>query len=101
MPPRLACSPHTQAVKIALELKKALVDQNRLNVSQAELEEMLFTLMQRRGFGPQPYIFAYRTVAAFYQRRQPLVLLLMGAPWTGRRAPTARLLHMQPTLLSF
>lgn len=71
-------------MKIALELKKTLVDQNRLNVSQAELEELLFSLMARRGFGPQ-YIQAYTTVAAFYQRRQPLVVVLMGAPWTGQR----------------
>jgi hypothetical protein len=38
-----------QAIKIALELKKALVDANRLDITQAELEEALFGMMAARG----------------------------------------------------
>ncbi|KXZ45168.1 hypothetical protein GPECTOR_57g458 [Gonium pectorale] len=75
--------PSTKAVKIALELKKHLVDNDKLNVSQAELEETLFSLMRAKGYG-QPYIDCYRTVSAFYTLRQPLVIVVCGAPCTGK-----------------
>ncbi len=46
------------------------------------MEEILFDLMRQRGYG-QAYIDCYRTVSAFYQLRQPLVILICGAPCTG------------------
>ncbi|GLI69616.1 hypothetical protein VaNZ11_014283 [Volvox africanus] len=75
--------PSTKAVKIALELKKHLVDHDKLSVSQDELEETLFSLMREKGYG-QAYIDCYRTVSEFYQLRQPLVIILCGAPCTGK-----------------
>ncbi|GLC37008.1 hypothetical protein PLESTM_000530700 [Pleodorina starrii] len=75
--------PSTKAIKIALELKKHLVDHDKLSVSQEELEETLFSLMRAKGYG-QAYIDCYRTVSEFYQLRQPLVILLCGAPCTGK-----------------
>eukprot|EP00198_Chlamydomonas_reinhardtii_P004028 XP_001693364.1 predicted protein [Chlamydomonas reinhardtii] len=39
--------------------------------------------MRAKGFG-QAYIDCYRTVSAFYTMRQPLVIILCGAPCTGK-----------------
>ena len=45
--------PHVVATKIALELKKLLVDHGLMDVSQADLEANLFKLMERRGYGEE------------------------------------------------
>ncbi|EFA76300.1 hypothetical protein PPL_10063 [Heterostelium album PN500] len=47
------------SVKISLELKKRLVDQGRLTLTQSELENELFTLLQSYGYGAE-YIERYR-----------------------------------------
>jgi hypothetical protein len=47
------------AIKVALELKKLLVDNNLLDVSQADLEANLFKLMQKRGYGEE-YVNRYK-----------------------------------------
>lgn len=51
---------------------------------QTELESVLFRLMAARGFD-EPYIRCYRMVTAFYQQRQPLVILICGTAWTGEQ----------------
>ncbi|GBF91278.1 2-phosphoglycerate kinase [Raphidocelis subcapitata] len=79
--------PVVKAVKIALELKKHFVDQNKLD---AELEEELFRLMAARGFG-DAYIRCHRMVAAFYRQRQPLVILICGTAWTGKSSVAQQL----------
>ncbi|PQQ04339.1 uncharacterized protein Pyn_31252 [Prunus yedoensis var. nudiflora] len=43
--------PNQAAVKIALELKKLLVDNSLLDVSQSDLEANMFKLMEQRGLG--------------------------------------------------
>ncbi len=40
--------------------------------------------MDARGFGEQ-HVSCYRLVSAFMAARQPLVILLCGAPWTGEQ----------------
>lgn len=39
------------AVRIALDLKKSLVDQGRLDISQSELEVELFRIMNKYDYG--------------------------------------------------
>ncbi|KAK2975816.1 hypothetical protein RJ640_022833 [Escallonia rubra] len=51
--------PNHVALKIALELKKLLIDNSLLDVSQSDLEANLFKLMERRGYG-QEYINRYK-----------------------------------------
>ncbi|KAH6554651.1 hypothetical protein KP509_1Z317700 [Ceratopteris richardii] len=51
--------PNHVAIKISLELKKLLVDNSLLDVSQSDLEANLFKLMERRGFGEE-YINRYK-----------------------------------------
>lgn len=47
------------AVKIALELKKRLVDQGLLEVNQAEMENQLFQILRTYGYGTE-YIERYQ-----------------------------------------
>nr|ACF22760.1 2-phosphoglycerate kinase [Brachypodium distachyon] len=51
--------PNHVAIKIALELKKLLVDNSLLDVSQSDLEANLFKLMEKRGYG-EDYISRYK-----------------------------------------
>ena len=46
------------------------------------MEQILFRIMESRGFGA-PYIGRYRMVNQFFQERRPLLILLCGAPCTG------------------
>eukprot|EP00887_Chlorella_sp_A99_P007753 scaffold20.g7753.t1 len=74
------------AVKIALELKKQLVDSERLEITQAcgeELEEALFGVMRARGFGEE-YVRRFRTITRFYQEKRPLIVLICGSACTGK-----------------
>jgi hypothetical protein len=50
--------PNHEAIKISLELKKLLIDNSLLDVSQSDLETNLFKLMERRGYGEE-YINRY------------------------------------------
>lgn len=43
---------------------------------------MLFGIIRDKGFD-EAHIDCYRMVTAFYQSRQPLVIILCGTAWTG------------------
>ncbi|KAL8151307.1 hypothetical protein V2J09_021115 [Rumex salicifolius] len=75
--------PNHVAVKIALELKKLLVDNSLLDVSQIDLEANLFKLMERRGYGEE-YINRYKMMTRFHHHRVPLVILVCGTVCTGK-----------------
>ena len=47
------------AVNIALDLKKRLVDEGRLDVSQGDMEALLFQIMQNYRYG-DAFISRYR-----------------------------------------
>ncbi len=50
--------------------------------------------MGAKGYGTA-HVACYRMVSAFIAARQPLVLLLCGAPWTGGQGPALFLyLHL-------
>lgn len=101
-----------QAVKIALEVKKYLVDNDFLDISQVILvqacgalsryvkrtpwflveaacwclqdhfEAILFNVMRARGFEDE-YVKRYKMVTKFFQQRRPLIVLICGVPCTG------------------
>ncbi|GAQ91979.1 hypothetical protein KFL_008960030 [Klebsormidium nitens] len=71
------------AIKIALELKKLLVDNNLLDVSQADLEANLFKLMQKRGYGEE-YVNRYKMMTNFHHQRVPLLVLVGGTACVGK-----------------
>ncbi|XP_023753263.1 uncharacterized protein LOC111901619 isoform X1 [Lactuca sativa] len=75
--------PNHTALKIALELKKLLVDNSLLDVSQSDLETNLFKLMNWRGYG-QEYISRYRMMTRFHHQRVPLVILVCGTACVGK-----------------
>nr|XP_009759944.1 PREDICTED: uncharacterized protein LOC104212401 [Nicotiana sylvestris] len=75
--------PNHVAVKNALDLRKLLVDNSLLDVSQADLEANLFKLMGRRGFGEE-YIKRYKMMTRFYHQRVPLVILVCGTACVGK-----------------
>eukprot|EP00897_Mesotaenium_endlicherianum_P007861 jgi/Mesen1/7102/ME000369S06424 len=75
--------PSVVAIKIALELKKLLVDASLLDVSQADLEANLFKLMERRGYGAE-YVSRYRMMTRFHQERVPLIVLVCGTACVGK-----------------
>jgi 2-phosphoglycerate kinase len=52
------------AVKIALELKKRLVDQGMMSVSQLEMENQLFQILKSYGYGNE-YIQRYRMTTKY------------------------------------
>jgi 2-phosphoglycerate kinase len=74
--------PSAQAVKIALEVKKYLVDHERMDVSQAGLEQILFHIMRGKGFGDE-YVRRYQMVTNFNHQRRPLVIFICGSACTG------------------
>ncbi|XP_020259311.1 uncharacterized protein LOC109835716 isoform X1 [Asparagus officinalis] len=75
--------PNHVAIKIALELKKLLIDNSLLDVSQADLEANLFKLMERRGYGEE-YINRYKMMTRFHHQRVPLVILVCGTACAGK-----------------
>ncbi len=82
--------PYESAVKIALELKKHLVDSDMLDVSQAQLEALIFRFLRRRSFG-EDHIARYRLLSSFHQRRQPLVILVCGSVFSHKTTIAAQL----------
>ncbi|KAG2544238.1 hypothetical protein PVAP13_9NG836700 [Panicum virgatum] len=75
--------PNHVAIKIALELKKLLVDNILLDVSQSDLEANLFKLIEKRGYG-EDYINRYKMMTRFHHQRVPLVILVCGTACTGK-----------------
>ena len=75
--------PNHVAIKIALELKKLLIDNSFLDVSQSDLEANLFKLMERRGYG-QEHINRYKMMTRFHHQRVPLVILVCGTACVGK-----------------
>ncbi|KAL8557401.1 hypothetical protein ACS0TY_004726 [Phlomoides rotata] len=75
--------PNHVAIKIALELKKLLIDNSLLDVSQNDLEANLFKLMERRGYGEE-YINRYKMMTRFHHQRVPLVILVCGTACVGK-----------------
>jgi len=82
--------PYAAAVKIALELKKQLVDLGILDVSQSTLEQHLFTIMNAYGYGAN-YISRMQMMNRFHYRRCPLLILICGTGCAGKSTVATRL----------
>jgi 2-phosphoglycerate kinase len=70
-------------VRLALQLKKALVDTDRLEISQDELEHTLFAIMQSNSYGAE-FVSRYRLVTTFNNQRLPVIILIAGTPFAGK-----------------
>ena len=82
--------PYDAAVKVALHVKKELVDGDQLDVSQAQLEATIFRVMRKRAFGDD-FVSRYRMLSAFHLKRAPLVLLIVGGVCTGKTTVATKL----------
>lgn len=90
----------THAVRIALDLKKRLVDSGLLTLSQQALERELFVLVRRWGYGPM-HVQRYRMLSTWHQMRRPLLVLLAGTKGIGKSllaAPLAERLNLSSVL---
>ncbi|PPS14534.1 hypothetical protein GOBAR_AA06045 [Gossypium barbadense] len=87
--------PNHVAIKIALELKKLLIDNSLLDVAEStsrfiggcsfvERSNIHFVqLMERRGYGEE-YINRYKMMTRFHHQRVPLVILVCGTACVGK-----------------
>ncbi|XP_050387495.1 uncharacterized protein LOC126803801 [Argentina anserina] len=82
--------PNHISIKIALDLKKLLVDNSLLDVSQSDLEDNLFKLMEQRGYG-EDYVKRYRMMTRFHHQRVPLVIIVCGTSCVGKSTIAAQI----------
>ncbi|KDD76655.1 hypothetical protein H632_c147p1 [Helicosporidium sp. ATCC 50920] len=77
--------PPTVALRLALDLKKRLVDGGMLNLEQAQLEAQLFALLHEQGVGSGPDLQRrYALAVARLHLQQPLLVVVGGAPMIGK-----------------
>ena len=76
--------PYHEAVKIALETKKQLVDREMLDITYAQFEQVLMECAVRRGHGSNLMKTWHRCLALFHAKRVPLVVLVCGTAATGK-----------------
>ncbi|GJQ14324.1 hypothetical protein GpartN1_g6911.t1 [Galdieria partita] len=69
--------PQKEAQKIALRLKKQLIDQGILDIEQENLNQSLFQVAQSFGFSETAFQL-YTKVLKFYQLKLPLFIVLYG-----------------------
>lgn len=82
--------PPPVAVALSLELKKQLVDSDRFDIDQHDLESQLFALMRSKGYGRR-YEESYRAMTTFHHDRTPLLVLVGGSYCTGKSTLASKL----------
>jgi len=75
--------PYQVAVRIALELKKHFVDENILEVKQEDMENLIFQVMKKYGYGDK-HISLYKMMTKFHHKRVPLIILICGTRCIGK-----------------
>ncbi len=74
--------PPKDSIRIAMDLKKLLVEEGKLEVRQAEMESYLFRIMRVYNYG-DAFIRRYQMMNRFYSLRAPLLILVSGPPICG------------------
>jgi 2-phosphoglycerate kinase len=75
--------PPKDSIRIAMDLKKLLVEEEKFEVKQSEMENYLFQIMKAYNYGDS-YIRRYQMVSNFYAQRAPLLILVAGPPVIGK-----------------
>ena len=75
--------PPKDSIRIAMDLKKLLVEEEKFDVTQSEMENYLFQIMRAYNYGDS-YIRRYQMVSRFYAARAPLLILVAGPPVCGK-----------------
>ncbi|KAI9246267.1 hypothetical protein BDA99DRAFT_527261 [Phascolomyces articulosus] len=78
------------ALRIALDLKKRLVEKSQLDVSQKDLQKELFGLLKQHGYG-EAHVQWYKTLENFYHQRIPLIVFIAGTASTGKSTVATQL----------
>jgi 2-phosphoglycerate kinase len=71
------------AVKITLDIKKYFVEMNKVEVTQMELEQVLFEKLNEFKYGSR-FVQRYQLVTRFYQKRIPFVIIVCGTECMGK-----------------
>lgn len=75
--------PPKDSIRIAMDLKKLLVEEEKFDVKQSEMENFLFQIMRAYNYGDS-FIRRYQMVNSFYAQRAPLLILVSGPPVSGK-----------------
>lgn len=70
--------PDKDAITITLDIKKQLCESNQTEVTQEELESILFSKLD------QGFVKRYQLVTKFYQQRKPFIILVCGTKCMGK-----------------
>lgn len=68
---------------MTLDVKKSLVESQKLEISQGELEERLFEVMKTIGYG-EKFVQRYKMISTFYQKRLPFIIYVAGTECMGK-----------------
>ncbi|CDW77269.1 UNKNOWN [Stylonychia lemnae] len=71
------------SIRMTLEVKKMLIESNRLEISQAELESYLFEVLKKFGYNDE-FVKQYKMITAFYQKRLPFIIMIVGTDCMGK-----------------
>eukprot|EP00359_Climacostomum_virens_P009084 CAMPEP_0204912842 /NCGR_PEP_ID=MMETSP1397-20131031/10924_1 /ASSEMBLY_ACC=CAM_ASM_000891 /TAXON_ID=49980 /ORGANISM="Climacostomum Climacostomum virens, Strain Stock W-24" /LENGTH=322 /DNA_ID=CAMNT_0052083955 /DNA_START=851 /DNA_END=1819 /DNA_ORIENTATION=+ len=82
--------PPKDSIRIAMDLKKLLVEEEKFELKQAEMESYLFRIMQGYNYG-EAYINRYQMMSQFYASRAPLLIVIAGPPVCGKSTLVTRL----------
>ena len=75
--------PPKDSIRIAMDLKKLLVEEGKLELRQPEMENYLFRIMRVYNYG-DAFIRRYQMMNRFYSLRAPLLILVSGPPICGK-----------------
>ena len=75
--------PPKDSIRIAMDLKKLLVEEEKFEVKQSEMLNYLFQIMRAYNYG-DTFIRRYQMVSNFYAQRAPLLILVAGPPVCGK-----------------
>lgn len=75
--------PPKDSIRIAMDLKKLLVEEEKFEVKQSEMENYLFQIMRAYNYGDS-FVRRYQMVSSFYAQRAPLLILVAGPPVCGK-----------------
>ena len=71
------------AIKITLDIKKHFVEAHQSEVTQAELEHVLFLKLTEFDYGER-LVQRYQLVTQFYQKRVPFIIIVCGTECMGK-----------------
>lgn len=77
--------PKKTATQIMLELKKRLVDEGRLDVTQKQLEHEVFSLLELNGLSKK-HVDCFGMITSFYHLKIPLIVFICGTAGIGKSA---------------